>query len=73
MMFVPAEPGSVTARIYGCTCPAQQARLNEDGTASYTRAEDCPLHRLPHALDGEHGFAQARRSEDSRERERQLA
>lgn len=68
--WVPTEPGSPMARAHGCTCPGQKPRPIRGGGTVYTLADDCPLHRRPHAPPN---FNAARVQEDRRERERGAA
>lgn len=62
--FTVTEPGTELARWHGCTCPSTQPRAFR---GIYRRAEDCPIHTLPHAFSSDEHFRQARTIEDIRD------
>ena len=69
-MFIPTEPGSEIARVYGCTCPTQRRKRLPGGGLSYRLADDCPVHPRAHAYSSPGMFDHARNQEAHQERRR---
>jgi hypothetical protein len=57
------EPGSEPARAIGCRCPDTARVDHADGTATYSRDPDCPLHPRAHSATYATDFRRAGRME----------